>query len=957
MSASESRKRRTQPPPTGIPGIAGPASPPGDFPENGPPFIIGIDLGTTQCALSFFDTREPAAGIRPFQIPQFVGASQVANLPTLPSVAFIDEEKGAPDGPEWRDEDGVLVGQFARERGFEVPGRVVHSAKSWLCNPKADRTAPILPWQSETVTRKRSPIEISALFLRHLAQVWDSNMAAGRPENRFTAQKVIVTIPASFDPVARNLTLEAIGKAGLSGVTLLEEPQAAFYDFIYRHPKDLEKRLEGVRTVLVVDIGGGTTDFSLIQVKMPKGAHQPEFHRLAVGPHLLVGGDNLDLAVAKFVEGRFQKKGRKLIYRQWMALLNQSRKVKEDVLSGLGSGTVRFTLPGAGSRVVSQTLSEDVGKDEIRAMLMDGFFPPVGRDERPEEEAGIGISEAGLPYTRDPAVTKHLAMFLGEHGVLPDAVLYNGGTLLSTVIDDRLTEIFAEWRGGDIPLILQNPRPTLAVSCGAVYFGMVEMGFGQRIKSGNPVSLYLGIGTAEGSTASAHVPEHLMCLLPKGAESNREYSVEGKTFGLDTRGDVAFYLFFTPAPPKDEALGTMAGYSSRKHRPLPPLSFSTPAAGEPGIVEASLRVILRDSGYLQVFCDETGEFDGARTAFQRELVFDLSGREKPRKPAAAKSRSSVGRSHQSRIRKFLDGVFESQGDPQRFNGLFKGLEEILGDRREAWNTDTLRSLFPIILEEDRFSATEDGLTWYLRLLGYTLRPGFGSQGDTDRVGELLEKFRSPPTTGSSAFWTEWWIMWRRIAPGLAPDRQATFLRAFEPLLFPPKRYDKSLRQPEPHEKNQIWRFLGQLEKLPVSEKERLGWWILRAPASFGRDPVALYALGRMGAREMSYAGSTLLVPQATVQSWTEGLLQYPDTTASYFDWALRELGRKTGDRLVQIDDATRKRIVDLFKKRNRKKQFLTPLIEIRRLAAEDYADFCGETLPSGFVWVREETAS
>lgn len=924
-------------------------------PAGEPRFLVGIDLGTTQCALSYLDLRAKKREIKSFQIPQFVEKGQAAGCPTLPSLLFLPDDPAVFGTPPWADAPGPIVGTFARELGAELPSRLIHSAKSWLCHPRIDRLSAILPWQSDLVRDKLSPVDASAAYLRHLADAWNHAMAADDPDLRLEKQQIIVTVPASFDPVARNLTLEAITRSGLPVKTLLEEPQAAFYDFLARHPKTLERELRGVKTALVIDIGGGTTDFSLIGVEWPETSDEPDFSRLAVGPHLLIGGDNLDLAVAKAVEARFHHKGRKLVAKQWLSVLEQSRSVKERAL-GEADGAdekARFTVSGAGSRVVAQSFSQELPLSELREMLVDGYFPAVAADERPAEDAGIGLSEAGLPYSRDPAVTRHLAAFLAEHGAMPDAVLFNGGTMLSPLLRQRILDVLTEWRGGKPPKELQNPHPMLAVASGAVYYSMVGLGLGHRIKAGSPVSIYLGIGTGRTGRGERHVPEQVLCLLPKGAEVERPVSISGKTFGVDLGQDVAFYAYFTPSAPRGESLGDLMKYSARRLTPLPPLRWKTGKADsrETGVKQVGLDVTLRETGRLQVVCRGCGD-----DPFLRELMFDLTPEEEVETDAAAAK--GLTKRQLGQIKKLIDGLFSDTPDRPAFNQLFKLLEELLGTRREDWNLPVLRVLFDLSVDDERFQGGDDARMAWFRLVGYALRPGFGAPGDEARVERLLKLRENPPASKNTGLWSEWWIMWKRIAPGLSAECQTELVGTLEATLFPTKKQGKGDRVADQHERNQIWRLLAQCERISVEEKSRIGTWILRASGSFGRDQIALYALGRLGARVMSYAPPTALVPVVVVSEWAEQLLRRGPAPAgsTYADWALREFGRKTGDRLVQMDDALRKRIIERLKTGERKKSFMQPLLEVQILQADDLAEFCGERLPSGFVWVSESGA-
>jgi len=915
-------------------------------------YIIGIDLGTTQCAMFYIDLEERDAGIRHFSIPQLVASGQVEAKPTLASALYFPESDLNLNPPAWIDRERPVVGHFARELGFSLPSRLVHSAKSWLCHPRLHGKSAFLPWQSDTVTNKLSPVQASQYILEHLARAWDIDIGGKKGNHLFARQKIVVTVPASFDPVAKNFTLEAISNAGISDFSLLEEPQAAFYDYLYRNPKNFSKDLTDIKTVLVVDIGGGTTDFSLIGVERHGGSELPTFNRIAVGSHLLIGGDNLDLALARYVENLLKHKGKKLIAKQWLALLNQCRDAKENALADFSEGKVKFVLPGAGSRVISQTLTEEIEKKKIREILVEGYFPSITTEERPEEEAALGISEAGLPYTRDPAITKHLAAFIGENGAFPDAVLFNGGTLISRSLRERLLENLSHWNEGRTPLVIENPNPTLAVACGAVYFGMTGLGLGSAIKSGNPLSIYLGVGTDDSSTPDRHIPERLMCLLPKDSECEREYEVEGKTFGIDTGQTAAFYLYYTHLPPKGDSLGAFFKYNSKRYFPLPPLKLEAKGKPKSEIKQVRLRVVLKETGYLQIFCH------GYNEDYFRELSFDVSqkdGIETDNQPEVKKP--ILNKRQITRLRKWLDGLANENLDKSKFGMVFKDLEELTELPREKWELPLLRALFDLLIDEKRFDDTEESLIAWLRLTGYCLRPGFGEKFDDNRVELLRLRLERGFSYSQSAFWSEVWLLWKRIAPGLSEKEQNILQTKIEHLLFPPKRPEKNARHIDQHEKNHIWRLMGHLERLPRQEKERLGWWILKAPATFGKDFVALYALGRLGSRNLSYASPTNLVSQAVANEWTEALLRRLSSGSSYLFWALRELGRKTGDRLVQIDDTLRRRIIDVMKKENRKKSFMTPLIEIVTLQNDDFAEYCGESLPSGFVWVKEETPS
>ena len=906
-------------------------------------YVIGIDLGTTQCALSYCDLHDKNLKIKNLPITQLVNDSMIDDLPTLPSNIYLVEENRELKRPEWMERPGKIIGNYAKELGSQVPGRYVHSSKSWLCHPRAERQSPILPWQSEITDKKISPVDAACEYLTYLKKLWDAKIGIESEDSLFEKQKVIVTVPASFDPSARNLTLEAIEKAGIKNYSLIEEPQAAFYDYLQRNPTTMVSELKGVDTVLVIDVGGGTTDFSLIGVNWAKDSNNAEFTRLAVGPHLLIGGDNIDLALARNAELAFKQKGKRLNSKQWLSLLAQSHTVKEKLLSFECSEKVDFTITGSGSGVLSGSSKVQLKSDNIRQTLIDGFFPLVDSNEFPDESEALGLSEAGLPFTKDAAVTKHLAAFLKNNDVMPDAVLFNGGTMKADCLRQRLCEVIGLWRGKE-PKVLENPHPILAVAAGAAYYGIVGIGLGQKINSGNPVSIYLGIGNSSSSTIDKYVPEQLICILPKGSETETDYDLKGKTLGIDLSRDSAFYLFYTPLPPKAEEFGRTIRFNSKRYLPLPPCKLKAQTAK--GERQVNLRIKLRETGYLQIFCDEVGG------KFSQELRFDLGESDKKADNSApAKRKVPLTNAQLKGISKLLDDAFAGNIE---FNSLFKEFETLIGTARATWDAEMLRQLFDIIIErESEFRQNQASMTIWCRLLGYTLRPGYGVKDDSERVDKIWKMAFDSFDYDNVEFWAEWWGMLKRIAPGLSAERQLALKNMVIQLLFPPKKREKKPRKIVQHERNQLWRLLGHLERLSVEEKKNLGNLIIDTPMSFGVDMVALSALARLGARELVYAQDSLMVPPSVANEWAAKLLRKAMPGSSYLDTALREIGRKTGDRMVQIEDQLRSDILDVFNKKLKKKNFIKPLLKAVKLEEKDLQEITGEVLPSGFVWVKD----
>ena len=411
-------------------------------------YLVGIDLGTTNCAVAYVDTTRSLV-VQHFPIPQLVNEATVASQATLPSFLYLPGPHDLPAGSlalPWDHERNYAVGQFARVQGARVPGRLIASAKSWLCHAEVDRQAAILPWGGMADMTKLSPVAVSARYLLHIREAWNNRMGK---QHALEAQQVILTVPASFDEVARELTVQAAELAGLPQVTLLEEPQAALYAWLAAHTDSWQTQLRAGNAILVCDVGGGTTDLSLIAVT--EGKTQLQLERLAVGDHLLLGGDNMDIALARLVESRLTKGGR-LDAQRWQTLTHLCRVAKEDLFADPNRASVTLTLPGRGSSVVGGTLSDTLSRAELEHVVLDGFFPHVAPDATPRRGARVGLQEFGLPYASEPEVPRHLAWFLHQHasssnghGVRPDAILFNGGALTPFAIRERIVDILSRW--------------------------------------------------------------------------------------------------------------------------------------------------------------------------------------------------------------------------------------------------------------------------------------------------------------------------------------------------------------------------------------------------------------------------------------------------------------------------------------------------------------------------------
>ncbi|MFZ9887835.1 MAG: Hsp70 family protein [Myxococcota bacterium] len=572
-------------------------------------FTVGIDLGTTNTTLSFIEAEaEGAVDPTVLPIPQVVHASEVGSLPMLPSFAYLPAAGELPSGAialPWDPNREFALGAFARERGAQVPGRVVSSAKSWLSHGAVDRRGAILPWQAADDVEKISPVTASARYLEHLREAWDS----AHPDAPLASQDIVLTVPASFDPVARQLTEEAARAAGLGArLTLLEEPTAAVYAWLAQHGEGWRKQVEVGDVVLVCDIGGGTTDFSLITVAEDQGNLVLE--RVAVGDHILLGGDNMDLALAYTLQAQLEAEGKNIDDWQLRALTHGCRGAKERLLENGELAEQGVVIPGRGKKLIGGSLKVDLTRETLNAVLVEGFFPAVAATDRPAAPKRMGITEVGLPYASDAAITRHLAAFLGRQAAddgrafrHPTAMLFNGGVTRSVLLRDRLLEIVNGWLtadGGQPLKVLPGVDPDLAVSRGAAYFGRVRLGRGVRIKGGTARSYYIGIERA--GLAVPGVPPRFdaVCVAPFGMEEGSEAELQ-RELGLVV-GEPAAFRFFSSTERKEDRVGDEA--TPRELTELDPIE--TTLAGDVGqVVPARLRVRVTEVGTLEIAAVES----------------------------------------------------------------------------------------------------------------------------------------------------------------------------------------------------------------------------------------------------------------------------------------------------------------------------------------------------------------
>ncbi|MCD6584462.1 MAG: Hsp70 family protein [Desulfobacteraceae bacterium] len=589
-----------------------------------PEFIIGIDLGTTNSIVAYTeaqvsDVKKPddqqpddrTPEIKVLHIPQMISEGVVDNRSMLPSFIYLPGSHEISESGmslPWNHENQTIVGEFARERGAEVPPRLISSSKSWLCNVLIDRNKPVLPWESPDDISKISPVESSSLILQHIRDAWNHLMASEDERRKIENQEIFLTVPASFDAVARELTLQAACHAGLTHVTLIEEPQAAFYSWIDASKNQWRKKVKKGDRILVCDVGGGTSDFSLIHVNEDNG--ELVLERVAVGDHLLVGGDNMDLALAYSVAKKMADSGTRLDSWQMHGLVHSCRKAKEEILSNPETVEHPVTILGRGSSLIGGTIKSSISRDEIENSIVDGFFPICEITSVPIKTQKIGLAEAGLSYESDPAVTRHLAKFLNyqkndteDSNSLPTAVLFNGGVMKSVKIRDHIIRMIDSWStsdGSDLIREINSDDFDLAVARGAAYYGLALRGRGVRIRGGLGRSYYIGIAASMPAVPGMPAPVKALCVASFGMEEGTDINLKNKEFVLAV-GEPVRFDFLGSSIRKNDVAGEIVEDWQDEIEEI--TSIETTLDGESGqFVRVTIEVNVTEIGTLELWC-------------------------------------------------------------------------------------------------------------------------------------------------------------------------------------------------------------------------------------------------------------------------------------------------------------------------------------------------------------------
>ncbi|MFM0628648.1 Hsp70 family protein [Paraburkholderia xenovorans] len=935
-------------------------------------YSVGIDLGTSNTVLAYAEAGSRSISV--FEIEQLVSPGEVAARPLLPSVRYHAAHgelnpgdlqlpwSSADQTDAQADAQPVVIGRLARVLGAQVPGRLVSSAKSWLSHASVDRTAPILPWGAADDVRKVSPVEASASYLAHVRAAWNQRF----PNAPLERQDVVLTVPASFDEGARALTVEAARMAGLHNLKLLEEPQAAFYDWLFHHRERLASELADTQLVLICDVGGGTTDLTLIEVSLRDG--EPQLTRIGVGNHLMLGGDNMDLALAHLVEARLPGASQagertRLSAASLSQLVERCRHAKEQLLGQQAPDSTSITLLGAGSKLIGGARTAQVTREEVERIMVDGFFPAVASHERPGRPRGA-IVEFGLPYATDAAITRHIAAFLSRFAAqsrkalgaessgspdedalpVPDTLLLNGGVFRAEALTRRLASTLGTWRGEALN-VLHNDNPDVAVARGAVAYSLARAGNAPKIGGGSPRSYFLVLDETGDGKQDAEPVQRGICLLPRGTEESHEILIADRTFALRLGHPVRFHLVSSSADTVYQA-GELIDLAGGDFVRLPPIATIVQPRGASSARETAVQIAtsLTEVGTLEVHCIELGnpaqrwllEFQLRREDAQVNLAGDAAP---ARHPALDQAIEHIDRCFGSRAQKV---------DPKEVKRLRSQLEQLLGPR-ETWNSALLRELFGALWERARRrrrSADHERL--WLNLAGYCVRPGFGYPLDEWRVEQLWSLFDDGiQYVNESQVWSEWWTLWRRAAGGLDESAQLRVLDAMAYLQGAAQSRHKLPFDVAKTGFTDMVRLSASLERIPVECKIELGESVLTRLKKPAENHQSWWAVGRIGARRPFYGSAHSVVPPEIAAAWLNAILALDWKKVDPAAFAAVQIARMTGDRSRDLPEDLRFAVVRRLEAANAPRAWITMVSESVELDNADEGRVFGESLPVG----------
>ncbi len=905
-------------------------------------YLVGIDLGTTHCAVAFADTKKPldANNCTIFDIAQLIGPGEIAKRPLLPCFRYHPlageikaEDRQLPFAHKFkRDIDQVIIGEWARTLGAKTHGRLVSSAKSWLCQKDAAEKS-ILPFNGQQDAETVSPVLAQASYLYHIKQAWNHE----HPDSPLEKQDITLTIPASFDEAARQFTLAAAELAGLTNIFLIEEPQAVCYHFFAQHHQEqIEEKL-----LLVCDIGGGTTDLSLIT--MHSDNTKPlALKRIGVGDHLMLGGDNIDLFIAAQVNQQAGNNPSQRM-RDTSQLIQQSRIAKESLFNASDDENIQVTLLGAGSKLIGQSKTITLDKAETTKAILDGFFPLKTLSEIPEQPQKT-LETIGLPFESDPAITHHLARFILQHQkacqsaiategvVIPDALLLNGGIFKSATVTARMQDVIQEFSGKKVRL-LDNDAPDLAVAFGAVAYALARRGIFEKIAGGSARSFFLLLKKADDQGS-----QKAICLLPKGTEENQPQTLD-QDFLLSLGQQVRFDVLASNADQTFQT-GELIDYSPAQidalHlSPLPPLMMAIDD-NDARQVNVKLKATYTDIGTLDIIC---------QTESKETWTLGFSARNKHSSPS---THTSPGVLKAITLIDEVFGASSKQEKNQAIKSLRKQLEKAIGPR-ETWDIQTARALFDALLERAkrrRRSAQHERL-WF-NLAGFCLRPGFGAPDDDQRIDKLWPLYaQGLQYKQDTQSYIDWWTCWRRASGGLNGEQQAQVFDDIA-LYFSEKalKSSKLQQQAKFFAIDDMIKLAASLERLPQTTKTNLIQQLLARLKKNTNQPNLWWALGRIGSRQPAYAQSSPLSTDL-IQPIIDQALNTTFEKNLQVAFAAVLIGQKTSDSNINISTILREKIADKLKASKQPPKWLAMLENPTVLDEQDKKRLFGEALPQG----------
>ncbi len=928
-------------------------------------YLVGIDLGTTHTVVAYIKSglNNPKE-VQILEIPQLVAAGEVSARQMLPSTCYLyaaGELAFHDTGLPWlqsktfkrADGGGVVVGYWARELGNKTPGRLVNSAKSWLSHSRVDRTANILPWGDSGSIEKISPLQASRCFLEHIRLAWDHQF----PDSPLQQQTIVITVPASFDEGARALTISAAKSAGLDQIKLLEEPQAACYEWFSDHPKLAKDN----KLLLICDVGGGTTDLTLIEIDQT--TQELELKRIGVGNHLMLGGDNIDLALAHQVEKQLGDV--RLNYARLSQLLLQTRLAKESLLGPDAPESRNVTVLSSGRQLLTGAKSVELHREHVQALVLEGYFSNVELSVS-TEAVRSAVVEFGLPYESEAAITRHIANFILRHQsvmaagtglpvdpdkpIVPDSLLLNGGVFNSDQIRSQVSSQVSQWLGRTVNE-LKGIDPNLAVARGAVVYSLAQLGLGKKIGGGSARSYYLKLKSKGNSKTAV---EQVVCLLPKGSPIGQVIPLADREFALVTGDPVRFDLFASTADTQQEA-GDLGTELSEQCTALPPLvTVLTEYEQKPNCNETrvQLQSELTEIGTLSVNCINS------QTQQKWQLDFQLKS-EPPNSTnlndhlgqlsAAADSEPHPQLEKAIVLIDTLYGKAISKPSPKLIKTFRMDLEKLLGSRSN-WDLSLIRGLFDQLIgcQKQRRRSMGHERIW-LNLVGYCLRPGYGASIDEWRVEQVNKLYvQGVIHTDQIQVWAEWWTVWRRIAGGLDESMQARIFNDISHYFHPSvARSKRRMAELQKRAYNEMVRLLGSLEGLSVEQKQQAGNWLIERLEKASESEQTWWAVGRLGARVPFHGNTHKTLDAKTAQTWLDILLRKNWRKEKTAAFAATQIARCSGDRELDINSIYQGKVITKLRSEKCPESWQQVVKERVELDQADIKRVFGEALPQG----------